>query len=61
MERDQTMANLKQMKLETELLGEEVKTGRRDLERQKSFVQEKEKLTSDVQVSYRIILCSWSS
>jgi len=61
LERDQTMANLKQMKLETELLGEEVKTGRRDLERQKSFVQEKEKLTSDVQVSYRIILCSWSS
>ena len=52
------MANLKQMKLETELLGEELKTGRRDLERQKSFVQEKEKLTSDVQVSYRIILCS---
>ena len=60
LERDQTRVNLKQMKLEKEYLKKELKIGRRELERQKIVVQEKEKVINDVQVSYRVILCSWS-
>jgi len=58
LERDQTRVNLKQMKLEKEYLKKELKIGRRELERQKIVVQEKEKVINDVQVSYRVILCS---
>ena len=58
LERDQTRVNLKQMKLEKEYLRKELKIGRRELERQKIVVQEKEKVINDVQVSYRVILCS---